>query len=365
MPLTANVVGVCRRVDKGTQMEMPWRFDGGDKELTVKGLVDKWVVHAATYYKDCLGRPTSEVAGVEIAMRLLRQMYGERRVWDLRHRDIVAWRGAMEHSGICRYTVNKRLNIFRRMMRWALDEDLVSALSVAELTQIQPLKRNRSAAPERKPIMPVDDATVAKTLPELPPSTADMVIVHRRTGMRPGEICALKWADIDRSATPWVYRPEHHKNEWRGHPRVVCIGPIARTVLERHADVAPDVPIFSPIVAEGERFAAMRAAARSPSRYDRRNPDPAKRRKLNNKWTPCEYTRSIRKACKRAGVATWGSNRLRHAFATEVRRAFGLAACRAVLGHSDGESSVTDRYSFEAIEDETIAAARTAVEALG
>ena len=333
--------------------------------ISVDELCDRYAEFCTVYYRDRDGNCTSERAGIPSALRQLRELHGVRLVGDLRHRDIVAWRKVMEHSDIGRKTVNKRLNIFRRMMRWALDEDLVSALDVAELTQVQPLKRNRSAAREYDPVMPADDAAIAATLPQLPPSTADMVRVHRLTGMRPGEICAMKWSDIDRTTTPWVYRPEHHKNEWRGHPRVVCIGPKARAVLARHSDAAADAPIFSPVEAEAERFAAMRAAAHAPSRYDRRNADPAKRRKLNPRWDVCAYTRTIRKACRRAGIDPWAANRLRHAFATEVRRAFGLYACRAVLGHSDGESSITDRYSFAAIEDETIAAARVAVEALG
>ena len=342
-----------------------WGREDDVAPIFVDELCDRYAEHCSVYYRDKDGRETSEVGCARCAFYSLRELYGARLIGDLRHRDIVAWRKHLEHSGICRKTVNQRLLIFRRMMRWALDEDLVSAMDVAELTQVQPLKRNRSAAPETTPIMPADDAAIAATLPELPPSTADMVRVHRLTGMRPGEICAMRWSDIDQSATPWIYRPEHHKNEWRGHPRVVCIGPRAREVLSRHRDAAADAPIFSPVAAEAERFAAMRAAAHAPSRYDRRNADPAKRRKLNSRWDVCAYTRTIRKACRRAGIAPWAANRLRHSFATEVRRSFGLAACRAVLGHSDGESSITDRYSFAAIEDETIAAARVAVEALG
>ena len=50
------------------------------------------------------------------------------------------------------------------------------------------------------------------------PNTADMVRVHRFTGMRPCELCGLRWSLIDTSRTPWVYRvpPEINKNEWRG-----------------------------------------------------------------------------------------------------------------------------------------------------
>lgn len=334
-------------------------------QLSVNELCDKWAEHAQTYYRTRDGRKTTELASVVIAVRSLREMYGDRKICDLRHRDIIAWRGVLEHSGVCRYSANKQLGIFKRMMRWALDEDLVAPIDVAELTQVQPLKRNRSAAPEPPPIMPVDDATIERTVKELTPTIADMVFVHRHTGMRPGELCQLKWEDIDRSATPWVYRPATHKNDWRGRPRAICIGPRVRAVLMRHADVAPDMPIFSPRDSEVERMAKMRAAAHAPSRYCRANADPSRRRKYSAGWDSCAYTKSIRYACRRAGVEPWGSNRLRHAFATEVRRAFGLSACRAVLGHSDGESSITDRYSYDAIEDECIAMAKTAVEALG
>ena len=87
-------------------------------------------------------------------------------------------------------------------------------------------------------------------------------------------------------------------------------------------------------------------------------------RRPGEAWTTGSYTCAIGKAAARAGLPPWGANRLRHAFATEVRRRFGLEACRAVLGHSLG-ARITDRYSYDALEDEVIAKASPAVEALG
>jgi hypothetical protein len=51
-------------------------------------------------------------------------------------------------------------------------------------------------------------------------------------------------------------------------------------------------------------------------------------------------------------------------FGTEVRRAFGLEAARAVLGHTGG-GCVTDVYTFDALADEMVRKAAPAVEALG
>ena len=197
------------------------------------------------------------------------------------------------------------------------------------------------------------------------PNTADMVRVHRLTGMRPDEVCNLRWSLIDTTQTPWVYRPSNHKNKWRGQPRIVLIGPKAREILSRHK--SGDIP-FSPITAIVEYMTAKRAARTSPF-YPCRNEEysrakPVAQRRPRPKWDSGSYAHTVAAACRRAGIPSWAPNRLRHAFATDVRRNFGLDACRAVLGHSTG-ARITDRYSYAALEDEMIRAASAAVESLG
>ncbi len=175
----------------------------------------------------------------------------------------------------------------------------------------------------------------------------------------------MRWQDVDESVTPWVYRPAHHKNEWRGRPRVVLIGPKARAILGRHRD--GEYP-FSPVQATVERMAEKRARRTSPfypcrdESYSRAKEDAQRRPRCH--WDTAAYGRTVRMACVRACIEPFGVNRIRHAFGTEVRRKFGLEATRAALGHSDG-GCVTDRYSYEALEDEIIRTASAAVEALG
>ena len=147
----------------------------------------------------------------------------------------------------------------------------------------------------------------------------------------------------------------------------MLIGPKARGILSGLWGAEKIGVFFSPAQSVAEWMAAKRAMRKSPfypcrdESFTRSRPDA---RKPRNAWGTSEYNNSIAKACKRAGVEKWSPNQLRHSFATEVRRKFGLEACRAVLGHSMG-AAVTDRYSYAAIEDEIIAKAREAVEALG
>ena len=322
---------------------------------TVDEICDAYLAHAQVYY-----RGGSEVYTVACALRAFREMFGSRHIADLIHTDMLAVRDALIRRDLSRKTVNRYIAVLcNRLMPWALDEGLIRATTKAELSQVTPLKPHRSQARETPPVRPIDDFTVEKTIAAMMPNTADMVRVHRLTGMRPDEICNMRWQDIDQSGEPWIYRPQHHKNEWRNKPRAILIGPKAREILLNHQST--EYP-FSPVAAVYERMQALRAAAKSPSRYCRKDPNAI--RVPRDHWETSEYTKTIHDACDRAEVPHWNANQLRHAFATQVRRKFGIDATRAVLGHSIG-LRITDRYSFEAAEDETIEKASPAVEALG
>ena len=334
--------------------------------VTVAELCSLWDAHCREYYRDADGQPTSTASNAVLDVRMFRALYGNASLEELTHADMLQLRDALVRSGVGRCTVNRRLWRVKYMIAWALDEALVPATVKAELTQVKGVKRGRTAAPERRPVSPVTDEAVAATVARMMPNTADMVRLHRVTGMRPCELCALKWSAIDTTRTPWVYRvpATANKNAWRGEygvPRVVCIGPKGREILERHRAFG-DIP-FSPKAAMSEYLAARHAARQTPV-YGARRDAPHVPRVLGDRWTTSAYTRTIRAACDRAGIAPWGANKLRHTFGTEVRRAFGLDAARAVLGHTGG-GCVTDVYTFDALEEEMIRAASTAVEALG
>lgn len=121
-----------------------------------------------------------------------------------------------------------------------------------------------------------------------------------------------------------------------------------------------------------QRAAMARAARVEPMRPNEDERRRAKRmadgmlpRIPGDRWDCHAYARAIRRVCEDLGIPHWSPNQLRHTCATEVRRRFGLAAARAVLGHSAGGMMITDRYSFEAAEDEALRDATPAMLALG
>lgn len=174
-----------------------------------------------------------------------------------------------------------------------------------------------------------------------------MVQIQLYTGMRPGEVCHLRLADLDRTSDVWTYRPPQHKTRHHGRQRVVAIGPRAKAVIlaylaTRH--VPEDRPLFSPARDREERFAAMRAARKSkvqPSQRDRKKARPGKA--PGQQWNPVAYARAVAYACVKANAPHWHPNMLRHAHATNVRRKYGLEGAQVALGHS--QADVTQVYA--------------------
>lgn len=177
---------------------------------------------------------------------------------------------------------------------------------------IRGLARGRTTAPDDDPVRPVPEEVLEATMGRLRPLTATMVRLQLLTGMRPGEVCSIRGMDVVRTTPVWTYTPESHKTEHHGKLRVIAIGPRAQAILGPWFDGCPE-----------DRYPFSKSGHRPP---------------LVN-----SYRLAIATTCLKAGIEPWTPNRLRHNFATDVRRRFGLDAAQAALGHSGAE--VTQIYA--------------------
>ncbi len=163
------------------------------------------------------------------------------------------------------------------------------------------------------------------------------------TGMRPNEVLAVRRCDIDTAKQPWAYRPTRHKTEHHGIDRVIYFGPSAQEILGSFLDRPPIAFLFSP----KDAVKQTRARLRKRRALNRRVPAKRVRVRLKrlpgDRYTRRSYYRAIARACEKAGISTWGPNRLRHAAATMLRKHFGIEAARVVLGHRS--SAVTEIYA--------------------
>ncbi len=315
--------------------------------VTINEVLLAYLRHAERYYLKPDGSPGSELANVKCALRPVREMYGATPAAGFGPLALRAVRQRMVEAGLCRTEINRRVERIRRMVKWAVAEELVPSSNLESLRALPGLRRGRSEARESDPVKPVPEEVLNATLPHLPPHVRAIVALLHCTGMRPGEACAMRLADIDRTAETWVYRPVHHKTAHHGCDRAIPLGPKARAILPDHLQgrtFAPHEALVSPIRQREERFAAMRANRKSkvtPSERCRKKANPV--RLPRERYTPEAIAHAVGKASKVANVAHWHPYQLRHAFASKVRKVHGLEAAQVLLGHA--RADVTQVYA--------------------
>lgn len=305
-------------------------------DFSVAELLARYLRFARTYYLKN-GRPTRELVNLEHAMTPLANLYGNTAVRDFRPSRLKTVREAMIQANLARRTINARINRLRRIFKWGVENELVSAEVFHALLTVSPLKRGRSQARETDAVKPVAEHHVRAVMTAVPPTLAAMIELQWLTGMRPGELVIMRSCDIDTTGSVWFYRPAEHKTEHFGIERIVPLGPQAQQLLRPRLKVDVAAYIFSPKDVMAERYAARPTHRRKPNLRRRTG------RKLQDRYTTPSYGRAIAYACQKAGIPHWSPNQLRHAAATRIRKEHGLDVAQVVLGHKTAE--ITQIYA--------------------
>jgi integrase len=199
--------------------------------LTVNHVLLAFSDHAERYYRTPDGRMTSEVGELNWSMKPVRQLYGFTPAAEFGPRNLATVRQHMIKLGWCRSLINRRIDRVKRVFKWAASEELVPVATYQALRTLAGLRKGRTEARESEPVKPVDLEHVRATLPFLTPHLRVMVELQGLTGMRPGEVCQLRFAEVDRSGEVWLYRPSQHKTAHHGKSRTIAIGPRAQRVI--------------------------------------------------------------------------------------------------------------------------------------
>jgi len=224
-------------------------------------------------------------------------------------------------KGHARVYCNALLRSVKACWSWAVAEEYLGEAHYRALTHVHGLREGETEAPEREPVTGVAPAIVEATLPFLPAQVADMARLQLFTGARPGEVCVLRPADIDRdwlkvdSIPVWLYSLKKHKTRWRGHRRYIALGPKAQALLAAYLErrQAKDY-IFDPRDA--------RCASAFP-------PD----RQPGSHYSTASYGCAVRRACERGKIEPWSPNQIRHEVGTSALLVGDQDLARCVLGH--------------------------------
>jgi integrase len=304
------------------------RLPTGPHESTVTEVVVAYTEFATGYYRKD-GKPTDEVRMIKTAIKIARTLYGRTPAAEFGPLALKACREAMIGNDWCRSHINKQVDRVKRAFKWATENEVIPGTVYEALRCVAGLKRGRTEAREGRKVMPISDADILATIVHLPAVVADMVQLQRLTGARPGEICHIRPGDINRKGDVWEYVPESHKTEHHDRPRVIFIGAKGQRILLPYLLRPADSYCFSSREAESKRRAAQREARKTPLSCGNKpgsNRKAQPQRTAGEKYDRNSYARAVRRATVAAKIEVWSPHRLRHTFATEVRKQFGLEA---------------------------------------
>lgn len=304
--------------------------------ISLAALGLKYLDFANSYYRTADGGTTSSVDGIRMALKAL-FAFSDLPAASFGPKSLKQVQEMLVLEGRPRVTVNRTVKTIRRLFKWAASEELVPAAAWHGLSTVSALQKGRTDAPEVAKVDEVPDAVVEATLPHLSRIVGTMAQVQRLTGARPGEVCLMRPADIDRSGEVWVYTPEHHKLDWRDddEPRRLAIGPECQKLLVPYLLRHPKAYCFSPAEAVKEHNACRREERKTklwPSHVKRQRKGSGGR-KARERYDSVSYRRAIHRACKAAGIDQWSPNQLRHLRAGEIKERLGIEVAGAVLGH--------------------------------
>jgi integrase len=313
------------------------------------GWLVKELIHG--YFTHCAGTMTVlGLDGVKLALRPVRELYGDTPAKDFGSIAFKGVRQRMVDSGLGLGTIRNRLGVIKRMVAWGVECEQLPGDALHRLKAVAGLRAGQPGVKAPKKVRPAPDGDVAAILPYLSPTVRTMVELQVCTGMRSGEVIAMTMAQIDRSVAPWIYRPVKHKNTHRGQDRIIPLGPKAQALILPWLAADPDKPLFSPREsrayfdahrAHGERSTA-RSRAQARRYWQKSHPRRAVPRE-RDMYSSKSYGNAVADACRRAGVPVFRPHRIRHGFATMIRKEFGLEAAQVLLGHS--QADVTQVYA--------------------
>lgn len=361
-----------------------------EHEITVAMLAARYLAYAKKKFRKH-GRSTGSYERLRRCTKPLLSLYASTPVSDIKAKSIRAVRQIMVDSGkLCRETINTRATLIIKMFKWGVGHDLVSPDIAAKLSAIEPLYPGETLAKERPPVDEVEPATVNKTLPHLAPAIASMVRLQILTGMRPGEVVAMRPTDIYRQGDKypdgykffsrldlhgcWVYIPAEHKTEHHNKARFVILNKACQKILDPYLKRREhDDYVFSPEAEQELRYARMREARKTkiqPSQRSRKKQTPKKT--PGKKYSVNSYRSSIQNAIKRYNkklaknedsegkmIPRWFPNQLRHQFATVTRENESLEAAQVALGHSSMKT--TEIYARKSAKEAIEVALRSTV----
>jgi integrase len=257
-------------------------------------------------YASATNKPSEVRSKTIIFERHLKPVFGKLRLNAIGVRDIDSFKSEQLQKGMSPKSVNNQLTVLRKC--------LFVAVEWALLAHVPAVKWLKTEEPDFD-FLSFEEAARFLDAAKREPEWYAMMLVALRTGLRIGELRALRWQDVDLVAGKLLVRKAAAK-QIVGSPksrrsREVELGREVRDALKAHRHLRGEL-VFC--------------------------------HETGRMLTENECKHPLWRTCRRAGLRIIGWHALRHTFASHlVMRGAPLKAVQELLGHSD--IRMTMRYS--------------------
>jgi integrase len=316
-----------------------------ERKLTVRELAAEWM----SWLAEVRGAKPSTVRDYEALLRepgqkhkrgrgespgRIMKAFGDRPVDEVSTKDVSHFLRQLDTDGFTPRNVNKYRQVLQSMFAYACRVDTFAlavnpvektdkrrepppaALEYYEIEEVEALARACEQGGHRRSAAVSEDETAARAAEDRQDADAFRVLFY--TGIRLGELLALRWADVELGARTLLVR------------RNVSAGLEAEPKGRRHRVV----PLSDP---------ALGALARLGTREDFTGSDDyVICNRLGRRLDDSALRRRYHLACKQAGLRRVKLHGLRHAAGSILARTADPVFVRDYLGHS--KLSTTDRY---------------------
>ena len=159
------------------------------------------------YWRDIQSRYSrSELAGIKQAIRVLRALLGTsdaaavgpNAMRTVRDAMIVGgWDSERERWPWSRPFIAKQVSRIGAIFKWAAAHELIPIATYHTIKALEPLRRGQSAAREPERVRPASTSAIAATKRHVSRQVEAMIGLQLLTGMRSGEVTAMRPCDID------------------------------------------------------------------------------------------------------------------------------------------------------------------------
>lgn len=289
---------------------------------------DEWIQANKSQWKE-----SSTVKYINILNNHLLPEFGQRNITDIARTDIQAYIskllmiGGRNNTGLAPKTVNSIISVMKNIFEFAAETKQYTLISFNGLNVKQPQKQMRI-------LSQTEQSLLTEYLLEESGNTDIGILLSLYTGLRVGEVCALKWEDIsfrDRCIHVNKTMQRIQVNDNADHRTEIIISAPKSECSVR------DVPIPDKLLL------MLQECQNAPNTYI-----------LTGKATlyvePRTMQNRFKSTIKKAGIAPANFHALRHTFATRcIELGFDIKSLSEILGHASVNITL-NRYVHPSME---------------